>query len=405
MSRASSDARYRQGPEALLGVRVADRFEVIDLVATGSMGRVYRAVQHPLGREVALKVLHVSEDLVVDADYAKRFLREASALARLSHPNTVRIFDFGIWKDLSYLVMELVQGTTLDREIRRGPMEPVRALRIARQVCASLQEAHERGIVHRDLKPGNILLTNHGDEADHVKVVDFGLVKDTTQPDDLAREGQIVGSPHYMAPEQIRGQEVDGRADLYALGIVLFKALTGRLPFPGREAAPVLLAHLQNPAPTLAAVRPELELPPVVSWTLQRCLAKKRDGRFSSAKELARALKAGQLAFFDPALWELDLTLNRGRVVLPPELTDISLSTSTTALEISDSLLPTRPLDARPEPRLPAPPPEPLIEPSSAPAPRGMMARAVPIMLGALLSIVLGLLLIQVLAPELLPLP
>lgn len=404
MSGASGDARSRPGPESLVGVRVADRFEVLELIASGSMGRVYRAVQHPLGREVALKVLHVSEEHLVDADFAKRFLREASALARLSHPNTVRIFDFGIWRGLSYLVMELVRGSTLDREIRRGPMEPVRALRIARQVCASLQEAHERGIVHRDLKPGNILLTDHGDEAEHVKVVDFGLVKDSTQPDDLAKEGQIVGSPHYMSPEQIRGQEVDGRADLYALGIVLFKALTGRLPFPGREASPVLLAHLQKPAPTLAAVRPELNLPPVVSWTLHRCLAKKREQRFSSAKELGRALKAGQLAFFDPALWELELTLTRGRVVLPAELTDMSLSSSTTALEISDSLLPTRPLDARPEPRLPAP--APLIEPAvSDPAPQGLLVRILPIVLGAVFSIVLGLLLIQVLAPELLPLP
>lgn len=403
MTGVSSGARFKGGPEALLGARVAGRFEVLELIASGSMGRVYRAVQHPLGREVALKVLHVSEEHVVDADYSKRFLQEASALARLSHPNTVRIFDFGIWNDLSYLVMELVRGSTLDREIRRGPMEPVRALRIARQVCASLQEAHERGIVHRDLKPGNILLTDHGDESDHVKVVDFGLVKDTSQPDDLAELGQIVGSPHYMAPEQIRGQPVDGRADIYALGILLFKALTGRLPFPGREAATVLLAHLQNPAPTLAAVRPELDLPPVVSWTLQRCLAKKREQRFSSAKELGRALKAGQLAFFDPALWEMELTLTAGRVVLPAELTDISLSTSTTALEISDSLLPTRPLDARPEPRVP---PEPLIEPvAHPPNPRGALARALPVLLGALLSIALGLLLIELLAPDLLRAP
>jgi serine/threonine-protein kinase len=352
-------------------------------------------------------VLHISEEHVVDADYTKRFLQEASALARLSHPNTVRIFDFGIWQDRSYLVMELVEGSTLAREIQRGPMEPVRALRVARQVCSSLQEAHDRGIVHRDLKPGNILLTDHGDDADHVKVVDFGLVKDTSEPDDYARVGQIVGSPHYMAPEQIRGKEVDGRADLYALGIVLFKALTGKLPFPGRDPSAVLLAHLQNPAPSLSAVRPELDLPPVVAWTLERCLAKKRTQRFRSAKELSRALKACQLAFFDPSLWDLQLILQEGRVVLPAELTDISLSTSTTALQISDSLLPTRPLDARPGPRLPPPAPEPMVAPtpSPTPAPEGLFAKALPVVLGALLSIVLGLLAIQVLAPDLLPLP
>jgi eukaryotic-like serine/threonine-protein kinase len=405
--------------DSLVGVWVGERYEVKGLVASGSMGRVYRAEQHPLGREVALKILHLQGEHIQHADYADRFLREASALARLHHANTVRIFDFGLWKGRSYLVMELVHGVALADEIRGGPMEPRRALRVARQICASLHEAHDLGIVHRDLKPGNILLSDHGDDTDFVKVVDFGLVKDTTRPDDLARVGQIVGSPHYMSPEQIRGEEVDRRADIYALGVVLFKALTGRAPFPGKQSAGVLVAHLTRPAPALQEARPELRVPPALAWTIARCLEKKRSDRFTDVYQLGRALKACQLALLDSALWDVTLSMDNGRVVLPGMLTDISLSTVTAQLLLSDSLMP--PAENAVDPTLTlgagagtlgavaSGVDRTLEEPSLSPRPtvRAMLENLVagqlaPVVLGALLSVLVGLLAVWAFAPGLL---
>ncbi len=411
----AASGRPQAGGDVLLGAWVADRFEVVERVAAGSMGRVYRAVQHPLGRAVALKVLHVQHEDVKSGDYTERFLREASALGRLNHPNTVRIFDFGIWKGRSYLIMELVEGRTLAEEIRIGPLEPPRALRIARQICASLAEAHEQGIVHRDLKPGNILLTDHGDEVDFVKVVDFGLVKDDREPDELARVGQIVGSPHYMAPEQIRGEEVDHRVDIYALGCMLFNMLRGAAPFPGREAPAVLVAHLTGPVPAVASVRPELDLPEALTWTLSRMLAKKQEDRFEDVRQLGRALKACQLALLEPGLAGLRLQLEGGQVVLPAHLTDISLSTSTQALTLTDSLMPVRvqtptgPFAAAPSSRreLGADRTETIdldasLDEPSLPPRRGAGDQVLPVLVGALLSLLVGLGAIWAFAPHLL---
>src|SRR5262245_28129860 len=166
-------------PDPLLGRIVNDRFRIVALIARGGMGKVYRAEQAPLGREVALKVLNPSYSGDSDPEFHKRFFLEASICSKLTHPNTVTIFDYGRTDDdVYYIAMELLGGNTLHRATREAaPFEPARALHVARQVCRSLREAHGSGVIHRDLKPANVYLVKHGDEADFVKVLDFGLVK------------------------------------------------------------------------------------------------------------------------------------------------------------------------------------------------------------------------------------
>lgn len=240
--------------DARIGAVIDGRYRLLSAISSGSMGRVYRAEQLQLDRVVAIKVMELNPSLITDPDietYRQRFLNEAGALARLMSPYTVRIFDFGFWGQAPYLVMEFVDGTTLSRLVRtEGPLPVERSLRIAEQVCRSLHEAHQAGIVHRDLKPGNILISRDDEGVDQVKEVDFGLVKVDGDGQDLTIAGQILGSPNYMAPELIREDEqIDGRADVYALGITLFRMLTRKAPFSGGQTATVLMAHLQRPLP------------------------------------------------------------------------------------------------------------------------------------------------------------
>lgn len=218
----------RSGPPPTLEeVRAAfPALEIDGLLGQGGMGAVFRARQPRLERSVALKVL--PRALGEDPDFAERFLREARALARLSHPGIVTVHDFGCADGLHYLLMELVEGTNLRTLLRQGPLEPQQALAIARELCEALQYAHDEGVVHRDIKPENVLIDARG----RVKVADFGLVKLVGNEQELlTRSDQVMGTPHYMAPEQMeRPLEVDHRADLFALGVVLYEMLTGSLP-------------------------------------------------------------------------------------------------------------------------------------------------------------------------------
>ena len=229
--------------------RTLERYAVVGLLGSGGMARVYRARHVYLRQDFAIKVLH--GELAQDGDLARRFEREARALSRIRHPNVVQVSDFGISKErLLFMVMELVEGPTLYAAMRQvGPFEPARAGPIARQLALGLAAAHERGFVHRDLKPGNVMLTR--DEAP--KILDFGLVRiRSPEPDDpqLTHRGMVFGTPLYMAPEQVRGEDVGPAADLYALGVILYQLLTGNPPFSGssRELAE---QHLQRPPPPL----------------------------------------------------------------------------------------------------------------------------------------------------------
>ncbi len=201
--------------------------EIHDLIGRGGMGAVFRARQTRLERDVALKVM--PRELSADPSFAERFLREARALARLSHPNIVAVHDFGETGGLCWLLMEFVDGANLRDVLRKGRIEPRQSLTIVRELCEALQFAHDEGVVHRDIKPENVLIDRKG----RVKVTDFGLAKliGPTEDAHLTRDDQVMGTPHYMAPEQIeRPRDVDHRADIYALGVVLYEMLTGSLP-------------------------------------------------------------------------------------------------------------------------------------------------------------------------------
>jgi len=299
------------------------RFEITRLVARGGMGKIYEALQQPLGRRVALKVMDLgfAEDL--DPDFQKRFFLEASTCAKLSHPNTIRVFDYGSSGDESdtyFIAMEFIEGHTLLRLIEEeAPLAPLRVIHIARQICASLREAHEQGVIHRDLKPSNVLLTRHGDQSDFVKVLDFGLVK-LMQDDaeEMTKSGLFLGSPNYMSPEQIRADHIDQRADIYSLGVLLYMGLTATSPFKRESSVKVLLAQLEDPPEPFSEVVPAGTVPSSLEWVVMTCLQKDPARRFATVSELSKALQAcgselrGQTA-------ALELSLEDGLIVLPEE--------------------------------------------------------------------------------------
>jgi len=258
------------------------------------MGKVYRAEQAPLGREVALKILNPNYSGDSDPEFHKRFFLEASTCSKLTHPNTVTIFDYGRTDDdIYYIAMELLEGRTLHRLLRdEGAMDAARAMHIARQVCRSLREAHGLGVIHRDLKPANIFLVMHGDEKDYVKVLDFGLVKDLGETgEDLTQTGLFMGSPKYMSPEQIRGEKVDARADVYALGVILYEMLTGKVPFDRPNSVNILMAHVHEAPPPLRETCPECNASPGLESIAMKALAKDPDERFTTMDEMLVALK------------------------------------------------------------------------------------------------------------------
>ena len=276
--------------DPMIGQTINDRFRITGLLAKGGMGKVYRAEQAPLGRVCAVKVLTPRASTEQDADFQRRFFNEASICARLTHPNTVTIFDYGRTDDNVYwMAMEYLEGRTLSRALREeGPFDAARATHIARQICRSLREAHTLGVIHRDLKPANIYLVEHGDERDMVKVLDFGLVKNI-EPDaeeDVTQAGIFMGSPKYMAPEQIRGEHVDARTDVYALGVILYEMVSGKVPFDRANQVDILLAHTAQPVPPLAS-----DVDPGIATIIMRCLEKSPEARYVSMDEVLLALK------------------------------------------------------------------------------------------------------------------
>jgi serine/threonine-protein kinase len=267
------------------------------MVGVGGMGRVYCAEQVALGRTVAVKVVH--PHLADDDMAAARFLNEARAASRLSHPNCVAIFDFGRTEEgQPYIVMEYVRGRDLGRIAdTEGPLPLHRIVDVLRQTLAALEEAHALGIIHRDLKPDNIVLEPMRSGTDFVKVVDFGLAKflgaDTPAVGAggaLTRPGLVCGTPEYMSPEQGRGDALDGRADIYSVGVVLFELLAGRVPFAAETATRTLLLHLEEPAPDPRNIAPERSIPARFADLTRRALAKSADGRFQTTRAFSDAL-------------------------------------------------------------------------------------------------------------------
>ena len=286
----SSDRRLNDSNAAWLGKIVDGRYRVLEVIGRGGMGVVYRVEHLRMGKVAAMKVLH--RDLASDPDVIARFEREAAAVSKLHHPHTVQVFDFGTANGALYLIMEFVRGLDLQSIITRdGPMPWSRAAPLLAQICGALQEAHELGIVHRDLKPENVLITRtHG--RDYAKVLDFGLAKlEQPQAPTMATDKQqIVGTPFFMAPEQIRGEEVDARSDLYSAGALMFEVLTGEHVFSGTTAVGVLTKHLtaEPDAPSMRA--PKQGIDPRVDAICKKALAKDPDKRWRTANELAQAI-------------------------------------------------------------------------------------------------------------------
>jgi serine/threonine protein kinase len=283
--------------DPLIGRVVNGRFKVVSLIARGGMGRVYRAEQAPLGRVCALKILTTTYEGEHDPEFHKRFFLEASIASKITHPNSVTIFDYGQTEDdIYYMAMEFLEGVTLHRAIRLAGFFPeARVAHIGRQVCRALREAHALGCIHRDLKPANIFLTEHGDEPDFVKVLDFGLVKnvlgDGKPEEQLTQTGLFMGSPKYMAPEQIRGERVDIRTDVYSLGIIMYEMLTGKVPFERLTSLNTLMAQVNDKPPPLRETNPAVDVSPELEDLVLRCMAKDPNERVSSMDEVLATLK------------------------------------------------------------------------------------------------------------------
>ncbi len=292
--RAARAPRQRRGTDPLLGRVINERYKILSVIAHGGMGRVYRAEQAPLGRLVALKVMSPHYNGDHDPEFHKRFFLEASIASKLKHPNTVTIFDYGKTDDdVFYIAMELLEGRTLHRLLRdEGPLGAERTVHIAIQICCSLREAHALGVVHRDLKPANVYVVKHGDEGEFVKVLDFGLVKNVEEKGEQQTQAVLfLGSPKYMAPEQIAGGPIDPRADIYALGVMIYEMLAGKVPFDSVNSVNILMAHVHEPIPSLRAQNPKAQAPAALEDVLRKCMAKSAEDRFHSMNEVLLALK------------------------------------------------------------------------------------------------------------------
>ncbi len=276
--------------DPLLGRTLPGGYVILELVGIGGMGRVYRAEQTNLGRTVAVKIIH--PHLVGEENAAARFITEARAASRLNHPNSVGVIDFGRQDGQLYLVMEFLRGKDLARvAYEEGPLSFRRIVNVLRQTLAALSEAHHLNIIHRDLKPENIILEPMRTGGDFVKVVDFGLAKVLqSEEKGITSPGIVCGTPEYMSPEQGRGDPIDARSDLYAVGVIFYQMLTGRLPFEADSPTQVVLMHISTPPPDPRKVAPERQIPEPLINVLLMAMAKDQSHRFSDADEFAAAL-------------------------------------------------------------------------------------------------------------------
>ncbi len=273
--------------------RLLGGYRVDVKLGAGATGAVYRAVKEETGEALAIKVLN--ENLGSVEALRRRFEREARALAKLQHPKIVHIADFGVVEEATFIAMELLEGDTLEELLMTAPLAPDTVLDVMGQILEGLAYAHEHRILHRDLKPANIYLTFPGGPP-QVKVLDFGLAKflavDELSGDiTLTRRGRIVGTPAYMAPEQITGVGLDLRADVYSAGVVLYELVADRRPFDYERRSQLLRAHLFEPVPPIKEIRPGVDLHPALEAVIMRALAKDPNERFQDAGEMLAALR------------------------------------------------------------------------------------------------------------------
>ncbi len=280
------------------GVEHLGPYRLVERLATGGMGAVYRALHQKVGRGVALKLLHQS--LRNEVVGVSRFFHEARAVNSIRHPNVVEVYDLSGEGEDVYMVLELLSGNDLRTLLGRqtgGCLPANRVVNILEQVCGALQATHARKIVHRDLKPENVFLCTHTGRQDFVKLLDFGVAKLERPEGRLTREGIALGTPEYMAPEQARGADVDGRTDIYAVGCIAFEMLTGRTVFQGPAPGDVMMKHVRTPPPSPRDLNPLV--PPALETVVLRCLAKSPRSRPQTALDLAQELCAAVGVPFD----------------------------------------------------------------------------------------------------------
>jgi serine/threonine-protein kinase len=274
-----------------IGRLVGGRYRLVSLIGAGGMGAVYRAVHTNMGKDFAVKVLR--PELSRTEEAARRFEREAEAASRLAHPGCVRVTDFGRDDGALFLVMEHLDGRSLAAVLGETPrLHPARAVHIAAQILDAVGHAHAQGVVHRDLKPENVMLARVDDDPDHVTICDFGLARVAAPGDGsgITDAGALFGTPEYLSPEQALGEPADGRADLYAIGVMLFEMLAGRRPFVGATRSELLAAHLTREPPSLREVTGDGSIPAELDQVTAIALRKRKSERWAMAQDFRAAL-------------------------------------------------------------------------------------------------------------------
>ena len=314
-TRLSSPSQMTTGPvnphDPLIGRTLGERYKIIRSIGEGGMGIVYEAMHVVIEKKVALKVLR--DDFSKRPEVVERFRQEAKSASRIGHEHIVDISDFGETpRGQSYFVMEYLEGEDLANVLaREGTLAPERAAHIVIQCAKALGAAHAKGIVHRDMKPENIFLVSRQDQPDFVKIVDFGIAKMSDIETEgapgrkLTKTGMIFGTPEYMSPEQAAGKPLDHRVDVYALGVILFECLTGRVPFVGDTFMGILTQHMFEQPPTRRAVHPHVACSEELEMVVRQALTKNPDERYRNMDELARAIAAAMDisgAFSDPTM-------------------------------------------------------------------------------------------------------
>jgi serine/threonine protein kinase len=364
-----------------VGSLMAGKYRIDGVIGRGGMGAVYRATHVMLNKTVAVKT--IKPDLIDSPEMAHRFQREARAATSLEHPNIVAVYDLGQAEDGAlYIAMEFVNGLNLKDAIRgSGPMPAARIARLLTQVASALARAHRNQIVHRDLKPQNLMIAVDAKGQEHVKLLDFGIAKSleegtTTQ---LTAAGYSLGTPHYMAPEQAIGEEVDGRADIYALGVILYEMLVGDVPFNAASAPAILVMHLNDAPEPPSRRRPDLAIPPALEAIALRCLEKDPGQRFQTAEEfreaLERAVPAGTPVALGPAPDAATA------VPLPPPLPENTALPPSMPAETSSITVPPALPSTRPATRLTIKAPEAAVQPLAVSSSPGTKGRLIAVLL------------------------
>jgi len=311
--------------DPMIGQTIAGRYKIEARLGEGGMGSVYRVEHTHMRKRLALKVLH--REMTSQPEIVARFEREAMAAAHIEHPNVAGATDFGKLEDGScYLVLEYVEGTSLRALIDEGPVPSARAVNITVQMLSALKRAHELGIVHRDLKPENVLLVDKDGDPDFVKVLDFGIARvpigtiGSSTGDagpSLTRAGMVYGTPEYMAPEQALGQDVDGRSDQYAVGVMIFEMLAGKRPYDNKDKVALLGQHVAGPIPSVRSRAPEGAVTASLDVVVTKMLGKSPSSRYADATDAAEALMIASTGASDLPIEFRGEPSDSGRVVIP----------------------------------------------------------------------------------------